>query len=70
VTIVVRVSITLKRHQDQGNFSTGAGLQVERFSRLSSRWGAWQHLGRLGAEADSSTSSSKGPLGEDGFPCG
>ena len=41
--VIVRVPIALKRHQDQGNsykgqHLIGAGLHVQRFSRLSSRW--------------------------------
>ena len=40
---LVRVSIAVKRHHEQGNsykqqHLIGAGLQVQRFSPLSSRW--------------------------------
>ena len=47
--------IDVKRHQNQG---TGAGLQVQSFSQLSSRQVAWQHWGRhsSGEEAKSSVS--------------
>jgi hypothetical protein len=40
----------------------GAGLQVQRFSPLSSWWEAWQHPGRhdAGEGTESSTSSSEG----------
>jgi hypothetical protein len=41
--VLVRVSIAVNRHHDQGNsykgqHLIGAGLQVQRFSPLSSRW--------------------------------
>ena len=47
----LRVSIALKRHYDQdnsykGQHWIGAGLQVLRFSPLSSWWKAWQHPGK------------------------
>jgi hypothetical protein len=40
--VLVRVSIVVKRHHDRGNsykgkYLTGAGLQFQRFSLLSSR---------------------------------
>ena len=61
--VLVRVSIAVKRHYDHGNsykgkHLIGAGLWFQRFSPLSSWWGAWQHVGRHGAGkvAESSTS--------------
>ena len=74
-TVLVRVSIAEKRHHDQGNsykgqHLIGAGLQVQGFSPLSSRWehGSIQ-VGRHGAGgAESSTSSSEGCKGEDWLP--
>lgn len=36
----------------------GAGLQVQRFSPLSSWWEAWQHAGRCGAEEGAEGSTS------------
>ena len=33
----------------KGQHLIEAGLQFQRFSPLSSRWGAWQHAGRHGA---------------------
>ena len=63
----VMPSVAVKRHHNQGNsykrqqHLTGAGLQVQRFSPLSSRQEAWQHLGRHGTGgAESSTSCSEG----------
>jgi hypothetical protein len=60
--VLVKVSIAANRHHDQGNsykeqHLIGAGLQVQRFSPLSSRQGAWQRPGRHGAGggAESST---------------
>jgi hypothetical protein len=55
----------VNRHHDQGKSSKehliGAGLQVQRFSPLSSRQEAWQHPSRHGAGgAESATSSSEG----------
>ena len=52
--VLVRVSIVVKRHHDQGNsykgkHLVGAGLQFQRFRPLSSWWEAWQHAGRHGA---------------------
>jgi hypothetical protein len=43
MVVLVRVSIAVKRHYDQGNFYKGqhligAGLQVQRFNPLSSKW--------------------------------
>jgi hypothetical protein len=55
----------MNRYHDQGKsykgqHLTGAGLQVQRFSPVSSRL-TWQHPGRHGrGRAESSTSSSKG----------
>jgi hypothetical protein len=66
MSVLVRVSIAVKRHHDQGSYYKdqhliGAGLQVLRFNPLSSRYEARQHLSRHGAgRAESSTSSSKG----------
>jgi hypothetical protein len=63
--VLVRISIAVKRHHDQGNsykgqHLIGAGLQVQRFSPLSSRWEAWQHPGRHDAgEGAESTSCSE-----------
>jgi hypothetical protein len=65
VAVLVRVSIA-EGHHGQGNsykeqHLTEAGLQVQRFSPLSSRQETWQHPGRHGAGgAESSTSSCKG----------
>jgi hypothetical protein len=61
----LKVPIAVKRHHDQGNsykgHLIGAGLQVPRFSPLSSRQEAWQYPGRHGAGGDdSSTSCSEG----------
>jgi hypothetical protein len=47
----------VKRHQDHGNFNkrkhlTGAGLQFQRFSPLSSWWGAQWHAGRHDAREE------------------
>ena len=51
--VLVRVSIAVKRHHDHGNsykgkHLIGSGLQFQRFSPLSSWWGAWQHTGKHG----------------------
>ena len=64
VTVLVTVSIPVKRHQDQGNtykeqHLIGAGLQVESFSPLLSWQEAWQHPGSHHV-AKSSVSWSKG----------
>ena len=54
--------IAVKRHHDHGNsykgqHLIGTGLQVQRFSSLSSRWEEWQRPGRCGTgRAKSSTS--------------
>jgi hypothetical protein len=61
VTVLVKVSIAVNRHRDQGNsykgqHLIGAGLQVQRFSPLSS----WQHLGRHDAEGAESSTLSEG----------
>ena len=64
MSMLVRVSIAEKRHQDQDNSYKAqqhlirAGLQVQRFSPLSSWQEAWQCAGRHGAGegAESSTS--------------
>jgi hypothetical protein len=50
----LRVSIAVNRHRDQGKsykgqYLIGAGLQVQRFSPLSSWQEAWQCPGRHGA---------------------
>jgi hypothetical protein len=47
------VSLLWKRNHDQGNsykskHLTGAGLQFQRLSPLSSWWETWYHAGRLG----------------------
>ena len=52
VTLVVRVSFAMKRHHDQSNsykgkHLIGIGLQVPRFSPLSS-W--WEHPGSIQAD--------------------
>jgi hypothetical protein len=52
--VLVRVSIVVKRHHDQGISYKGqhlivAGLQVQRFSPLSSWQEAWQCPGRNGS---------------------
>ena len=54
----------MRRHQDQGNcykgkHLIGTGLQVQRFSPLSSRQKAWQHPG-MTLKKLSSTSCSEG----------
>ena len=50
--VLVRVSIAVRRHHDQGNFYKGhsieAGLQVQRFSPISSRQETWQYPDRHG----------------------
>jgi hypothetical protein len=53
INFCLRVSIPVIRHHDQGNSCKGqhligAGLQVQRFIPLSSRWEAWQYPGRYG----------------------
>jgi hypothetical protein len=56
----------VNRHCDQGKsykgqHLIGAGLQVQRFSQLSSWWEVLQHLGRHGVGGtESSISSSEG----------
>ena len=62
-SVLVRVSVAMKRHHDHGNSHKGkhligAGLQFQRFSPLLSWQEAWQHAGRHGAGegAESSTS--------------
>lgn len=59
--------MAVKRHHDPCNsykekHLTGAGLQFQRLSHLSSCWEAWQPAGRRGAgkEAESSTFRSEG----------
>lgn len=59
--------IAVKRHRGHSNsykekHLIGDSLQFQRFSRLSSWWGAWQPVGRHGAREgdDSSTSSFSG----------
>jgi hypothetical protein len=54
ITFLSEGFIAMKRHHDQGKsykglHLIGAGLQVQRFSPLSSWWEAWQHPGRHGA---------------------
>ena len=62
----LRVLIAGKRHRDQSNSHrvkclTGAGLQFQRFSPLSSSGETRHCAGRLGAGgAESSTSCSEG----------
>jgi hypothetical protein len=61
--VLVRVSIAVKRHHDQGNSYKGqrligAGLQVQRFSPLPSRREHGRH-GAGGAESSSSCSKVK-----------
>ena len=66
LTVLVRISIAIKRHHSQGNSYKGqhfieAGPQVLRFSPLSSWSEARQGPGRhIAGKAESSTSSSKG----------
>jgi hypothetical protein len=53
----------VKRQQDQGKsykgqYLIGAGLQVQRFSPLSSWREAWQHPGRPGAGEGAERSTS------------
>ena len=48
------VFMVAKRHHDHSNSYKGkhfieAGLQIQRFSPLSSWWEAWEHAGRHGA---------------------
>jgi hypothetical protein len=58
--------LLVKRCHDQGKFYKGkhligVGLQIQRFSLLSSWWEAWQHTGSLGGGgAESSTSGFTG----------
>jgi hypothetical protein len=57
MTVLVRVSIAVKRHHDHGNYYTGklligTGLQFHRFSPLLSSWETWQHIGRLVLEKE------------------
>jgi hypothetical protein len=63
LSVLVRVSVAVKRHRDhsnsyKGKHLIGTGLQVQRFSSLSSWREAWWHAGRHGAGevAESSTS--------------
>ena len=67
LVVLVRVSIAMKRHHDQGNsykgqHLIGAGFQFQRFYTLLSWQKAWHHLGRhdAGEGAESSTSWSEG----------
>lgn len=66
VSVLARVSIAVKRYHNQGNsykgkHLIGAGLQVQRFSPLSSWWEACQLPGRHGAGgAESSTACYEG----------
>jgi hypothetical protein len=64
--------LQLNKHPNQSNsykgqHLIGAGLQVQRFSPLSSWQEAWQHPGRHGAGegAESSTSCSEGKQKKD-----
>jgi hypothetical protein len=67
-SVLVRVSIAVKRHHDHGNsykkkkHLVGAGLQFQRFSSLSSWQEAWWHTGRhdAGEGAENSISGSAG----------
>jgi hypothetical protein len=65
-SVFIRVSISVKRHHDQGKsykgqHLIGAGSQVQRFSPLSSWRESWQHSGRHGARgAENCTSCSGG----------
>ena len=66
----LRVFIAVKKHHDQGNFYKGqllirAGLQVLRFSSLSSRQEAWQCPGRHGTGGAESSTSCSEETGED-----
>jgi hypothetical protein len=60
--VLVKVSIAFKSHNDQGNsyegqHLIGSGLQVLRFSPLSSCQEGWQHPGRCGVGGASSSIS-------------
>ena len=62
ITFLSEGFIAMKRHHDQGKsykglHLIGAGLQVQRFSPLSSWWEAWQHPGRHGAGRVKSSTS-------------
>ena len=65
VGVLVRVSIAVKRHHDQGKsykgHLIGAGSQFQRFSPLTSRWehGASRRHGTGGAESFISCSEDK-----------
>ena len=54
-SVLVRVSIAVKRHHDQGNsykgqHLIGAGFQVQRFSPIIRlHLSSWQHPGKHGA---------------------
>ena len=71
--VVGRVAVAVNRHHKQGNSYKGqhlpeAGLQVQRFSPLSSWWEAQHCPCRHGAGgAQSSTSCSKGRQEKTGF---
>jgi hypothetical protein len=73
-TLLVMVSIAVKRHHDQDNSLKGyhfirTGLQILRFSPLLSRQEAWHCPGRQSAgEAESSKSSSKGSQEQNCLP--
>jgi hypothetical protein len=65
--VLVMISVTVKTHHDHSSLYkwkhlVGAGLQVQRFSLLSSWQGTWQCPGRkgVGGGAKSSTSGSSG----------
>jgi hypothetical protein len=56
VSVLVKVSIAVKRHHDQEHI-VGAGTQVQKFNPLSPWQKAWQCPGRHGAGgAEGSTS--------------
>jgi len=71
--VCLRVSIAVSRHHAQGNaykgqHLTGAGLQVQRFSPLSSWLEAWQHPGRMVLEKELRVlSGSTGSQEKTGF---
>jgi hypothetical protein len=72
-SVLVRVSIAMKTHHDEGNsykeqHLTGASLQVQRFSPLSARQYAWQSSCRHAAGGAESSTSSSEDRGEDSLP--
>ena len=65
VVVLVRISIAVKRHNDnsyQGKHLIEVDLQVQRFSSLLSWWKMWWHVYRhsAGVVAESFTSGSSG----------